>query len=282
MLAERLLYINYRSLRYLSIESTCRKSKERSGSKDIQLQNHLLRSKSSPKSTDLVLRPMKSLQRQPQRPQFQITKLDIKTMDLFSKAKEALSNSGGHNTRDQPREKPSKPREIQPMQKRTGILHRGKDIKLPLEDPTSPNMSVRSPTTKIEIPFSKNRYSKEANNEELTQENNKKAIKYLKSQKATRKEKEQKKKSLLEKRKLYNEQVRKLNKERLQKRRRNSSIEDTRERRGRQPTAPRSKSEDVQTKSHKVVRKYARNRLRQINRSEAKPTEGYLEEPKSY
>ena len=125
-----------------------------------------------------------------------------KTIDLFAKAREALTHSQGDNVKENTivQEKVPKLREIQPMQKRTGLLHRGREhVKNPSGDPISPGSTIKSPNSKVEIPFSKNRYSKESNNEELTQENNKKAIKYLKSQKATRKLKEEQKKILLEK-----------------------------------------------------------------------------------
>ncbi|CAI2381250.1 unnamed protein product [Moneuplotes crassus] len=198
-----------------------------------------------------------------------------KTADLFTQAREALSNLQVTNVKETKalKEKVPRMREVLPKQKRTGLLRKGtpathKRLSQNLKSPP------KSPKSKVEIPFSKNRYSKEPQKEDLTLENKKKAIQYLKTQKASRHEKKDQKKILMDKRKKYTEQVRRQNKEKLQKKKlRNSSIDDTKERRGKQPSAPRSKSEDVRTKPFKVVRKHARNRLRQMHRSEAKPNE---------
>lgn len=69
------------------------------------------------------------------------------------------------------------------MQKRTGILRRAakKGLKA-TEEIYSPKSLKKSPKTKSEIPFSKNRYLNVNKNLELTIENKKKAIKFLKNQ----------------------------------------------------------------------------------------------------
>lgn len=162
------------------------------------------------------------------------------------------------------------------MQKRTGFLRRAakKGLKA-TEKIYSPKSLKKSPKTKPEIPFSKNRYLNVNKNLELTIENKKKAIKFLKNQREKKKKKAEEKQKLLEKRKQYNNQVRKINKEKFKRRRRrNSSIEERELQHVKTEGQVRSKSEEVQVKSHKVSRKYVRNRYRQVNRSEIKENDG--------
>jgi len=164
------------------------------------------------------------------------------------------------------------------MQKRTGFLRRAakKGLKA-TEKIYSPKSLKKSPKTKPEIPFSKNRYLNVNKNLELTIENKKKAIKFLKNQREKKKKKAEEKQKLLEKRKQYNNQVRKINKEKFKRRRRrNSSIEERELQHVKTEGQVRSKSEEVQVKSHKVSRKYVRNRYRQVNRSEIKENDGWL------
>lgn len=101
-----------------------------------------------------------------------------KTVDLFAKARDALSKPAsakytnellGHGQKEA-----RKAREIQPMQKRKGLWQQPSEEKT-VELSTSPNAKDAS-----EIPFSKNRFSKEGTSTDLFLENKKKAIKFLK------------------------------------------------------------------------------------------------------
>ena len=194
-----------------------------------------------------------------------------KTMDLFSKAREALNNPESsqykNNILNSDYKDSQKVREIQPKRNARNALWN------PPNEKTSDGV-VKSPKSpKPEIPFSKNRYEKAGENIELVQENKKKAIKFLKKQKEEKAKKEKEKRKLIEKKREYTEQVRRLNKERLKKlRKRNSSGKKDVSETKRVPhsTSIRSKSEELKRKSYGITRRYARNRSGPGHHSEAK------------
>lgn len=145
-----------------------------------------------------------------------------KTSELFSKAREALSlpeNQSSDIFSTMLKEHP-KVREIQPMQKRVSLwkpkpVHENSLVQVPSDIHSSPKLESPKQRSSAEIPFSRNRYGKEANHDELKHENQKKAIEFLKKQKQNKVEKQQERKKLLERKKQYQEKVRKINKEKL-------------------------------------------------------------------
>lgn len=202
-----------------------------------------------------------------------------KTMDLFSQAREALNKPDSEKytkdvlTRDF--KDHQRVREIQPMQKRAGLWKQAENKDESAERPKSHETTLSpNPKEGPEIPFSKNRYCNEGNNEELGKENKKKAIKFLKKQKEEKAKKEQERKKLLERKKQYTEQVRKLNREKLRKnrRRRNNSVEginsDIKDLK--HTTSIRAKSAETKGKSYNLARKFARERVAIGNYSDAK------------
>lgn len=170
-----------------------------------------------------------------------------------------------------------KVREIQPMQKRVGLWKPIPTEPCLVELPSEPNSSPRLESPKqqnsIDIPFSKNRYSKEGHHEELQQENKKKAIEFLKKQNKNKSRKLDERQKLLQKKKEYQEQVRKVNKEKLKtKKKRNISIEcmNSDIKHLNKNNSIRSKSEEVKGKSYKLARRFARDRIGLKNYSDAK------------
>lgn len=206
----------------------------------------------------------------------------IKTMDLFNKARDALNNSQSHKYTDNIINKVIKDhpkvREIQPMQKRGGLWKKAEQPKEDTEDVIKSPKSTKSNKSskpKIEIPFSKNRYINDAQNPEILEQTKKKAIKFLKNQKEQKKLKDSERRKLIEKRREYTEQVRKINKVKLTKtkRKRNNSAEgrNSENKNIRKSTAEvRSKSHEVRARSGKPTRKFIRKRLDKSHHSENK------------
>lgn len=196
-----------------------------------------------------------------------------KTMDLFSKAREALNNPESNQYKNDilnsDYKGSQKVREVQPKKSIRNALWKSSNEKTNESVMKSP----KSPNPKVEIPFSKNRYEKAGESNELIQENKKKAIKYLKKQKEEKTMKEKEKRKLIEKKREYTEQVRKLNKERLKKlKKRNSSNDKDNSETKKLPhsTSVRSKSEELKRKTYGITRRYARNRSGPGHHSEAK------------
>lgn len=202
-----------------------------------------------------------------------------KTMDLFSKARQAINSNDTvkltTHTISEVSKEPLKMREIKPKQKRTGLWKKPEVdvVKIAEDTVRSLSKSPASPKPKVDIPFSKNRYEKDVNNEELEQENKKKAIKFLKKQKQESKKKAEEKKILMERKKEYTEKIRMQNKEKLSKRRRrNNSVEGINSsiKQMKHATSVRSKSEEIKGKSYRLARKYANKRKLQTHHSENK------------
>lgn len=206
-----------------------------------------------------------------------------KTMDLFTKAREALNNPDSvkytNDMLNQDSTSQQRAREILPKPKRTGLWKKAE-----VEAANEASLSPKSPKPKVEIPFSKNRYINEGNNSELIQENKKKAIQFLKKEKEEKKKKDIERLKLIEKKRRYTEQVRRQNKEKLKKsKRRNNSTEggDSDMKAVKHTTSIRSKSEEIKGKSFSMARRYARNRTKQTHHSEAK-AEDSVRERKNY
>ena len=193
-----------------------------------------------------------------------------KTMDLFSKAREALNNPStveySNEILSLDHKEHQKVREVEPMKNIRNALWKK------AEDKTD-EKTIKSPKNKVEIPFSKNRYEEEDKKIELVQVNKKKAIEFLKKQKEDKAKKQQEMKSLLEKKKQYTEQVRRKHKDKLKKhRKRDHSAEKMNSDIKVIPptTSIRAKSEEIKGKSHRLSKRYNRNRNRTGNHSEAK------------
>jgi hypothetical protein len=196
-----------------------------------------------------------------------------KTIDLFSKAREALNNPESNQYKNDilnsDYKDSQKVREIQPKKNIRNALWKNANEKTNESVIKSP----KSPSSKIEIPFSKNRYEKAGDSNELVQENKKKAIKFLKKQKEEKAKIEKEKRKLIEKKREYTELVRRLNREKLKKLKKRNSSNDKNNSETKKmihSTSIRSKSEELKRKTYGITRRYARNRNGPGHHSEAK------------
>lgn len=199
-----------------------------------------------------------------------------KTVDLFKKAKEALSkttnNSAVNSIMTDSQIKPQKVREIQPMQKRKGF---GRKVKAETpSDTTEPNHIVSS--------VSKPKLSKEANAESNQKTAKKSAA--LNPRKTIEKVDDERRK-LIEKKKQYNERIRKINRNKLKRNktqagsaeRINTDIKEMKA----ESSNIRSKSEESRSKPNKLSRKFNRAKMR-LSTHNANITAGSVTKKNNY
>ena len=201
-----------------------------------------------------------------------------KTVDLFKKAKEALSKSVNKTAVNsiitETQSKPQKVREIQPMQKRKGF---GRKEKVEaLKETIEPNHIMSS--------VSKPKLNKETANAESNQKTAKK-IAPVHPRKTNEKVDEERRK-LIEKKKQYNEQIRKINKEKLKRSKTQAgSAErintDIKWMKQESTSNNRSKSEEGHPKTNKLSRKFNRARMR-LNTHNANITAGSVIKKNNY
>ena len=183
-----------------------------------------------------------------------------KTVDLFKKAKEALTKpvnqTIANNIITETKSKPQKVREIQPMQKRKGF---GRKVKEDLPKESIEASSILNSVSKSKlikegiVPDQATKTNKQKHSNNPTKSNRKTDDERLK---------------LIEKKKQYTEQIRKINKEKFKRSKtQNGSAEkiNTDIKWMKQEPNNRSKSEEGRGKTNKHSRKFNRAKMRLDN-----------------